>query len=367
MNTIRVFDYLEQYHALRVEILAAVERVLRSGQLILGPEGRAFEEEFATFLGGGVHCIGVNSGTDALAIALRALEVQPGDEVVTVANTAVPTVSAIRMVGARPVFCEVDPATALMSLSHLPSCITPRTRVILPVHLYGNVVDVAQIREIIGSRPIWILEDCAQAHGAAIRGRAAGTLGDAAAFSFYPTKNLGAYGDAGICVTADAELARRMRMIRMYGFEGRYYSEMEGVNSRLDEIQAAILRVKLKHLPEWLARRRELAALYDQFLPEAAARLQAGPGVTHAYHLYVVNVPKRDEIRATLKTRSVDTAVHYPWPIHLMRAYAFLGYKPGSLPNTERLADSVLSLPLYPEMPKEKVLHMCAALREVLA
>jgi dTDP-4-amino-4,6-dideoxygalactose transaminase len=261
----------------------------------------------------------------------------------------------------------VDPRTALMDLDELPRRITPRTRAIVPVHLYGNAVDVPRIREIIGPRAIRIVEDCAQAHGATLHGRMAGTLGDVGAFSFYPTKNLGAYGDAGLCYSADPERVRRMRMIRMYGFEGRYYAEIEGVNSRLDELQAAILRVKLGHLPQWLEQRRRLARAYDRELPPGVVRLPAGPGVNHAYHLYVVSLPGRDRVREALRARGIDTGIHYPYPIHRMRAYAFLGYAAGALPNTERLAESVLSLPLYPELPEEAVRRVCVALGEVLA
>jgi len=354
-----MFDYLEQYRVIQDEALGAVKRVLSSGQLILGPEGYAFEEEFAVFLGGGGQCVGVNSGTDALAVALRTMGIGPGDEVITVANTAVPTVSAIRMVGAIPVFCDVELRTCLMDLNAVPACITEKTRAVIPVHLFGNVADVPRLREILGGRDIRIVEDCAQAHGATLRGRRAGTMGDIAAFSFYPTKNLGAYGDAGLCFSSDAALVQRMRSIRMYGFEDHYYSELEGVNTRLDEVQAAILRVKLNHLPDWLERRRRLAEEYDRHLVPGIQRVPAGAGVAHAYHLYVVRVPNRDGVREVLNAGGIDTAVHYPHPIHLMRGYAFLGYKPGALPNTEALAAAVLSLPLYPELPTESVRRVC--------
>jgi dTDP-3-amino-2,3,6-trideoxy-4-keto-D-glucose/dTDP-3-amino-3,4,6-trideoxy-alpha-D-glucose/dTDP-2,6-dideoxy-D-kanosamine transaminase len=365
MNRIRVFDYLEQFHALQGEMMAAVERVLQSGQLILGPEVRQFEEEFAAFQGGG-DCVGVNSGTDALAIALMALGVGRDDEVITVANTAVPTVSAIRMTGAVPVFCDVDPRTCLMDLGGVEARITPRTRAIIPVHLFGNVVDVHHIRRIIGHRPIKILEDCAQAHGARLHGQMAGTMGDAAAFSFYPTKNLGAYGDGGLCFTHDEALAREMRRIRMYGFDSVYYAEREGVNSRLDEIQAAILRVKLRHLPAFLEKRRKLAAVYRANLHGLAHCVEPGEGVEHACHLFVIRVPHRDAVRRELEHREIDTGIHYPHPIHLMRGYHFLGYHEGSLPHTEALAQELLSLPLYPELPEAAVWRVCAELRSIL-
>jgi dTDP-4-amino-4,6-dideoxygalactose transaminase len=367
MNRIRMFDYLEQYRRLQDEMRAALERVLASGQLILGPEGQRFEQAFAAFLGGGGTCVAVNSGTDALAIGLRALGVGPGDEVVTVANTAVPTVSAVRMAGATPVFVDVDADTALMDLDEVPRRLTPRTKAVIPVHLYGNVVDVPRLAGLLAGRGIAILEDCAQAHGATLGGRPAGTMGAVGAFSFYPTKNLGAYGDGGLCFSADPELVRKMRRIRMYGFDGRYYAEMEGVNSRLDELQAAVLNVKLPHLADWVERRRALAALYDRLLPAAVRPLRPAAGVAHAYHLYVVRVPDRDRVRMALAERGIDTSIHYPFPIHLMRGYAFLGYAAGSLPVTEALATQVLSLPLYPELPDDAVRQVCRALREVTA
>jgi dTDP-4-amino-4,6-dideoxygalactose transaminase len=226
---------------------------------------------------------------------------------------------------------------------------------------------VPRLAGLLAGRGIAILEDCAQAHGATLGGRPAGTMGAVGAFSFYPTKNLGAYGDGGLCFSADPELVRKMRRIRMYGFDGRYYAEMEGVNSRLDELQAAVLNVKLPHLADWVERRRALAALYDRLLPAAVRPLRPAAGVAHAYHLYVVRVPDRDRVRMALAERGIDTSIHYPFPIHLMRGYAFLGYAAGSLPVTEALATQVLSLPLYPELPDDAVRQVCRALREVTA
>jgi aminotransferase EvaB len=367
MNRIRMFDYQAQYATLKDEILAAVQTVLASGQLILGPEGKAFEEEFAAFLGGSGACVGVNSGTDALVVALMALGVGHGDEVITVANTAVPTVSAIRAVGAIPVFCDVEESTCLMDLTQVPGCITQKTRAVIPVHLFGNVVDVPRLKSLLAGRQIRIIEDCAQCHGATLRGAMAGTFGDISAFSFYPTKNLGAYGDAGLCWSADAALVADMRRIRMYGFEGRYYAEREGINSRLDEVQAAILRVKLRHLHGWISRRRALAALYDRHLPTAALPVRAASGVEHAYHLYVVKVARRDDVREELRQRDVETGIHYPFPIHRMKAYEFLGCREGRFPVTERLSQCILSLPMYPELPPECVEMVCFELGHVLA
>jgi dTDP-4-amino-4,6-dideoxygalactose transaminase len=365
MTTIKSFDYLKQYENLREEVLTAIDNVLKSGQLILGQEVQQFEEEFAQFIGGG-YCVGVNSGTDALEIALRALEIGLGDEVITVSNTAVPTVSAIRSVGAIPVFCDVDPETCLMNLSELSRHITEKTRAIIPVHLFGNVVDVPMIRDIIGKRDIKIIEDCAQAHGAKLRGKMAGTMGDIGAFSFYPTKNLGAYGDSGVCYSSKSALIERMRSIRMYGFEGSYYSMREGINSRMDEIQAAILYVKLKYLPDYIERRRKLAEIYQQNLIEKAVPIRPADGVSHAYHLFVVNVPCRDNVQNELFRRGISTGIHYPYPIHLMPAYRFLGYKEGDLPHTEALAKNILSLPIYPELSDESVRKICGELKDVI-
>jgi dTDP-3-amino-2,3,6-trideoxy-4-keto-D-glucose/dTDP-3-amino-3,4,6-trideoxy-alpha-D-glucose/dTDP-2,6-dideoxy-D-kanosamine transaminase len=361
-----MFDYLKEYRSIEVDVLEAIRRVLESGQLVLGPEVEAFEKSFASYLGQGGGAVGVNSGTDAIAIALRALDIRVGDEVITVANTAVPTVSAIRQVGAIPVFCDVEGDTALIDLGRIEACITPRTRAIVPVHLFGNVVDVPAIMDLIGRRSIGVVEDCAQAHGGKLSGRPAGTMGHAAAFSFYPTKNLGAFGDAGICCSRDPELVAKMRSIRMYGFEDRYYAEREGVNSRLDPLQAAVLGIKLTRLPQYLRLRQEIAARYDRLLSPKISRIGPRFGIEHARHLYVVRLPHRDTVRARLQERGIQTGIHYPFPVHLMRAYAFLGYQPGSLPVTEQLATEILSLPLYPEIEEEQIARVCTELNALV-
>lgn len=355
MSGVPMFDYLAQYTSLRSEVLAGLDAVIQSGRLILGEQGRRFEEGFATYLGGQVSAVGVNSGTDALVVILMAMGIGPGDEVITVANTAVPTVSAIRMAGATPVFCDIDPDTALMDLEALPALLTDRTAAVIAVHLFGNMVDMPRLRSLVAPRGVRVVEDCAQAHGASLHGALAGTLGDAAAFSFYPTKNLGAYGDAGLAVSADADLVREMKRIRMYGFDESYYAEREGINSRLDEVQAAVLNIKLPHLAAAVQRRREIAARYDRALDAHVVRVRTAPGVLHARHLYVVRVAERERLRAALADDGIATGVHYPHPIHLMRGYGFLGQGPGSLPQTERLAQEVLSLPMYPELPDDAV------------
>lgn len=367
MNNIKIFDYIKQYHEIKIEILQAIEKVLNSGQLILGPEIKNFESSFSKFLGNEGQSVGVANGTDAIIIALLALGIKTGDEVITVSNTAVPTVSAIRSVGAIPVFCDVDPETALMDITNLAQHFTEKTRAIIPVHLFGNVVDIEKIYQIIDGRDIKIIEDCAQAHGATLRGKMVGTLGDIGTFSFYPTKILGAYGDAGLCYSKSQALVTEMRRIRMYGFEDQYYAEREGINSRLDEVQAAILLVKLKYLPQYLEQRRILANCYHNSLPINAIPLSSEKDVQHAYHQFVVKVPKRDEVRKELAQRGVNTGIHYPYPIHLMRGYSFLDYKQGSLPQTESLANSILSLPIYPELDQESVLKVCTELNNVLA
>jgi dTDP-4-amino-4,6-dideoxygalactose transaminase len=364
VERIPTFDPRPGLDAIREELLAAIDRVLRSGRLVLGPEVERFERELAASLGG-CEAVGVASGTAALAVALRALGVGIGDEVVTVANTAVPTVAAIREVGALPVFCDVAEETALMDPERLEAALGERTRVVVPVHLFGNAVDVDALRERLGGRPVRILEDCAQAQGASLRGRPVGTFGDAAAFSFYPTKNLGAVGDAGACVTRDPGLAAAMRSLRSYGLDAGE-AVREGVNARLDELQAAVLNAKLPRLARDLARRRSLAARYDRDLPPGVRPIAPAPGVEHARHLYVVRVAERARVREALRERGIDTALHYPLPIHRMRAYAFLGYAPGSLPVTERLGEEILTLPLYPELGEEAVARVCAALADAL-
>lgn len=367
MSDVPMFDYRAQLAPLRDEMLAAITRVLDSGTLILGPEVERFERAFAAAQGGG-HGVGVNSGTDALVCAFLALGVEPGDEIVTVPNTAVPTVSAIRAVGAMPVFVDVDPNTALMDLDQVSAVVGERTKVVVPVHLYGNMVDVERLRQVLdglGSRAS-IVEDCAQAQGASLRGRLAGTLGDVGAFSFYPTKNLGAYGDGGACWTADPVLAARLRSHRMYGFENAYYAERDGINSRLDPLQAAVLSTKLPHLAGWVQRRQALAERYDRGLPRGVVRIAPAPGVRHGYHLYVVQVDDRDAVRAALQQRGIGSGVHYATPIHRMRAFAALPCSTQSLPHAERLAQRVLSLPMWPELEEAAVDRVLAALAAVV-
>lgn len=351
-----VFDLKAQYAALKPELDEAALRVMAGGWFIQGAEHAAFERELAAYCEAR-HGIGVASGTDAIRLALQALGVGPGDEVITVANAGMPPVVAIRETGATPVFVDVDRVTRNLDPTRIEARITPRTKAVLAVHLYGHPADVDAIREVIRPRGIKLVEDCAQAHGARYKGRRVGSLGDAAAFSFYPTKNLGAYGDGGFVTTQDDGIAERVRLLRGYGWRQRYLSESHGINSRLDELQAAILRVKLRYLDAANEERRRRAALYDEALQGVAApatQAWAEP----VYHLYVVETDGRDALRAALREAGIGSDVHYPLPSHLQPACADLGMGPGTLPETEALAERVLSLPMYPELPIEHVQHV---------
>jgi dTDP-3-amino-3,4,6-trideoxy-alpha-D-glucose transaminase len=348
-----------QYLASKPEIDAAITRVLDRGWYVLGDEVRAFEREFSAYCGV-AHGVGVANGTDAIHLALRALGIGPGDEVITVAHTAVATVAAIRMVGATPVFVDIDPTTFALDPKQLPAAVTPRTKAIVAVHLYGHVADVEAIA--LAAPGVPLIEDCAQATGAMLGDRRAGSIGQLACFSFYPTKNLGALGDGGMVVTADAALATRVRELREYGWRARYVSAIEGVNSRLDELQAAILRIKLRRLDADNDSRRAIAARYHEALATSGLVLPSErPGVRHVYHLYVVRSPDRDQLQQRAKAAGVGTLVHYPVPIHRQPAYATL--HPGPLPETERAAREVLSLPMYPELSSEAVETVVQVLR----
>lgn len=348
----------------REELHAAIQRVLDSGRLILAGEVRRFEEDFSRACGV-AWGVGVNSGTDALFLALKALDIGAGDEVLTVANTAVPTVAAIRATGATPVFVDVEQDTFLMDPLLLGDKLTARSRCVVPVHLAGQPADVPALREALGDRDIRIIEDCAQACGATCGGRKVGSLGDAGAFSFYPTKVLGAFGDAGMVVTAGEPLCRRLRRIRRYGMEQEYDSLEEGYNSRLDEMQAALLNLRLPLLDAAVAARRDIARRYDEGLAGVGdlALPVVGAGRDHQYYLYTVRTGSRDALRRHLLDQGIETRINYPVPVHLMRAYAFLGYRPGDLPVTERLAATILSLPIYPELPPEHLSRVVDAVR----
>jgi len=354
-------------HKHRAAIDAAIRRVLDGGWYILGEEVRAFEQEFARFCGT-AEAVGVSSGTDGLALALAALGVGAGDEVVTVSHTAVATVSAIVQLGAVPVLIDIDPGTYTMDPALLEGAISPRTKAIIPVHIYGHPVEMGRVMEIAGRHQIPVIEDCSQAHGAAWCGQRVGTIGRIGVFSCYPTKNLGAIGDAGVVATSDPELATRLRELREYGWRERYKSAIHGVNNRLDELQAAILRVRLAHLDDDNSRRRELAARYTEALSGQPLRLPAPlADATPVFHLYVVATDDRDRLKKLLHDRGIACLVHYPWPVHLQDGYRNLVRCPAPLPVTEKAALTVLSLPLYPELTNAQQDEVIAALRDVLA
>lgn len=362
IGTIPFNDLAPAQRLLGAELRAAVERVLSSGWFILGPEVAAFEAEFAAYHGV-EHAVAVANGTDAIELALRAAGVGAGDEVITVAHTAVATVAAVERAGATPVLVDIDPVTYTMNPQAAEAAITPRTKALLPVHLYGHPADLAGLQALAERHHLLVIEDCAQAHGARWKGQKVGTFGDLATFSFYPTKNLGADGDAGAILTRDAALAERLRRLRNYGQSSRYVHEERGINSRMDELQAAILRVKLAHLDEFNTERRRLAAIYDSELRGVitpTARREA----EHVYHLYVIRHPQRDALMQFLKDQGVGTLIHYPIPVHLQKAYADLGYRRGSLPMTELAADSILSLPLYVGLSDAAVRCVAAAVNQ---
>jgi dTDP-4-amino-4,6-dideoxygalactose transaminase len=362
MPSVPMVDLRAQLERIRPEVDAAVARVLESTAFIHGEDCRRLEEEFAAYCGV-KHAAAVANGTDALVLALRAYGVAPGDEVVTVANTFIATGEAILLNGARPVFVDVDPDTFTMDPAALEAALTPRTRLVLPVHLYGHPAPMADINRIAARRGIPVLEDAAQAHGAEEGGRRAGSLGHAACFSFYPAKNLGAYGDAGMVVSSDADLIARVRQMANHGAGlHRYDNLVVGTNSRLDSLQAAILRIKLRHLPRWDEERRARVAAYTEALSDLPdIRLpREREGARSAWHLYTIRAPERDALQAHLAARGIASAVHYPRPIHLQPAMAEAGGKAGDLPVSERLSREVLSLPLYPELPLADVRRIAA-------
>lgn len=362
MSTIRSFDYRRTLAELEGPVMTAVRRVLRSGRLILGPETEAFEHELATALGA-PFCVAVTSGTAALHLALLALEVGPGDEVVTVANTCAPTIAAIRLTGARPVFVDVRTDDGQLDVTRLEAAITPRTRVVLPVHLWGHAVDLAPLLAIAEGHGLAVLEDCAQAQGTRYRGRQVGTFGTAGAFSFYPTKNLGAYGDAGAVVTADPELAARLRRRRTYGYDGEAVACEDGGNFRVAELQAAILRVKLPHLPSWLTRRRAIAARYRAAIRHPGiATMVLAPEVEPSYHQFVIRCRDRAAVIRALDRDDVQHAIHYPTPIHRMPAFRRFAPAPGALAVTEELSAEILSIPVHEALRDDEVERVVAAL-----
>ncbi len=352
-----------QAERFRNAIFDAISRVVDSGCYILGSEVTAFETEFASYIGAG-HCIGVASGTDALMLALKAADLKPGDEVITVSHSAVATVAAIEHAGFVPVFADIDKISRCMDPDIIEALVSRKTKAIAPVHIYGQPCDMAAIMGIANRYGLKVIEDCAQAHGAMIGNKKAGTFGDAAAFSFYPTKNLGALGDGGAVVTNDDMIADNVKWLREYGWKERYISSISGVNSRLDEMQAAILRVKLGHLEKDNERRRQIASMYRRAVSTSGIKSPGEiPGTTHAMHLYVIECEKREKLREYLLGKGIGTAVHYPLAIHQQSAY--LGRMRGceQLANTEEIYKKILSLPMYPELDEDQIARVCESLK----
>ena len=354
-------DLRSQYRSIKNEIDAAIGRVLESAQFILGEEVAGFEIDFARYCQAS-ECVAVNSGTSALHLALLAAGIGPGAEVITVPFTFVATVSAICYTGARPVFVDIEPDYFTLDPSKIEAAITPRTRAIIPVHLYGQPADMNAILDIARRHRLSVIEDAAQAHGAEYFGRRCGSLGEIAGFSFYPGKNLGAYGEGGAVVTTRADLAATCRTLRDWGQETRYEHRLKGFNYRMDGIQGAILRVKLRHLEAWTEKRRGVAAWYAQTLDPEIVRLpKARPGCRHVHHVFAVRTDDRERLRDLLGRQGIQTGIHYPIPVHLQPAHADLGYGPGDFPNSEAAAREVLSLPLFPEMTREQVEMVASA------
>lgn len=361
---IRFDNFKVQYAALKEELDTAVHRVLDSGWFILGKELEAFEAEFSAYLGGGFHgfhgyrgyCVGVASGTDAIALSLMALDIGPGDEVITSDMTAFPTISGIMQTGASPVVADISVRDGLISVADIEKRITPRTRAIIPVHLYGQACDMDSIMALAGKHGLKVVEDCAQSAGARYKEKVTGTIGDAAAFSFYPTKNLGAYGDAGAVTTADKTIHEKLLQLRNYGQSRRYYHDSFGINSRLDEMQAAILRTKLKYLDQWNRSRRDRAAFYREKLKTVTCLAENAWGQP-VYHLFIIRSPNRDGLLEHLKANDIQALIHYPVPIHMQKGFpgeqsGQSGARPG-FPNTERFAAEILSIPIYPELSED--------------
>ncbi len=366
-SPIQFVDLKKQYAPLKEEILSGISQVLEGMHLFLGDNVQAFEKEFAAFCGV-KHGIGISDGTSALHVILRAMDIGPGDEVITVPNTFIATAEAITMAGASMVLVDIDPATYLMDLDKVEEKITPRTKAIMPVHLYGQMVNMDRLREIADRHGLRIIEDTCQAHGAEFNGRQAAGLGDAAAYSFYFSKNLGAYGEGGFVTTNNDELARKVRMIRDHGSERRYCHDLIGMNARLDEIQAVVLRVKLKHLAEWNSDRRQHADLYRKLLADTLVTPPVeADGAKHVYHLFVVRAPERDALQAYLKDQGIFTGIHYPIPIHLQNAFAYLGHKTGDFPVTEKAVGEILSLPMFAELTDEEIVRIADTIKEFYA
>jgi dTDP-4-amino-4,6-dideoxygalactose transaminase len=358
-------DLKAQYQSIKAEIDAAVARVLDSAQFILGAEVAGFEQDFAAYCG--AECIALNSGTSALHLALLAAGVGPGDEVITVPFTFVASVAAVLYAGAQPVLVDIDPRSFNMDPSALEAAISPRTKAIMPVHLYGQSADMDPIMEVARRHGLIVIEDAAQAHGSKYKGRPVGSIGDIGCFSFYPAKNLGAYGEGGAVTTNNPEYAKTIRMLRDWGQDGKYHHVLRGYNYRMEGFQGAILRVKLRHLESWIEARRSVADQYNRLLADCGLELPVEmPWARHVYHVYTLRSEDRDSLQAALRQEGIQTAVHYAVPAHLQPAYADLGYGKGSLPQSETAARQVLSLPIYPELSEQSVSNVAAAVKKTI-
>src|SRR5271166_1387541 len=369
MTDIKVpfLDLKAQYRSIKPEIDATVAGVLENCQFVLGPEVSGFEQDFAAYCGTS-ECIAVNSGTSALHLSLLAAGVGPGDEVITVPFTFVASVASILYAGARPVLVDIDPRSFTMDPNAVETAITPRTKAIMPVHLYGQATDMDPIMEIAKRRGLVVIEDAAQAHGAKYKGRPVGSIGNMACFSFYPGKNLGAYGEGGAVTTSNPEYARTVRMLRDWGQDRKYHHVLRGFNYRMEGFQGAILRVKLRHLERWTEARRAVVQQYDELLANSGVGTPTEmPWARHVYHVYTLRTEDRDGLQASLQAEGIQTGIHYPVPVHLQPAYADLGYGRGTFPRSEAAAEQVLSLPLYPELSSQAVAEVAGAVKKAVA
>jgi dTDP-4-amino-4,6-dideoxygalactose transaminase len=364
-NAVPYLDLKAQYQSIKGEIDSAVSKVLESSQFVLGQEVSAFEQEFAKYCGAG-QCVAVNSGTSALHLALLAAGVGPGDEVITVPFTFVASVAAILYTGARPILVDIDRQSFNMNSAAIEAAITSQTKAIMSVHLYGQTADMDPILEVARRHGLIVIEDAAQAHGAKYKGRPAGSLGDIGCFSFYPTKNLGAYGEGGAVTTSNPEYANTIQILRDWGQDSKYHHVLRGFNYRMEGLQGAILRVKLRHLERWIVARRAVAGKYNEQLADSELALpREMPWARHVYHVYSLRAADRDSFRRALQVEGIQTAVHYSIPVHLQPAYADLGYGRGTFPESEAAANEVVALPIYPELGDDQVNSVCEAVRKV--
>ncbi|MEW6050202.1 MAG: DegT/DnrJ/EryC1/StrS family aminotransferase [Candidatus Zixiibacteriota bacterium] len=357
-------DLQAQYRSIKSELDTAIQGVLDKSAYVLGPAVAEFEKNFAAYCQT-KECIGINNGTNALLLALKALGVGPGDEVITAANTFIATAAAIAHAGPTPVLVDCDPASRTIDPNLIERAITKKTKVIIPVHLYGRTADMDPILSIAAKHKLAVLEDSAQSHGAKYKGRTAGSMAPIAAFSFYPGKNLGAYGEGGAVTTSDPELARKVRMLRDHGSEKKYYHELLGYNARLEGIQGAVLNAKLRHLDIWNTERNRVAHRYSELLKGAPVTVpDMNPDYFQVFHLYVIEVDRREELQQFLQSNGISTLIHYPVPIHLQKAFSHLGKKRGDFPVTEKMADRIVSLPMFPELTDEQIQYVVSKIKE---